>query len=181
MIYYSIPFSIEKNIGKYYNDFMELLPSDDDFACFVDGDTIFTTPNYGNQIEEATKKYPKVGCFTAYTNRVNCEWQIYPGVDKDNNDMYYHRQIGKQAQERFWSKCIDVTDMPRDKVLSGFLMLLKKSVWKKIGGFKDGVLGVDNDLHWKIQDHKESIHLMQGVYLYHWYRWPNYKDKSHLI
>jgi len=182
MIYYSVPYSSTKNIGKYYNDFMKILPNDDDFACFVDGDTIFTTSNYGHTIERAVEKNPEVGCFTCYTNRVACTWQIAPGVNTESNDMSYHRKFGESMQLIYGTKCTDVTDVDRLKVMSGVLILLQKRVWKKIGGFiESGMLGVDNDLHWKLQDNNEKLFLMNGLYLYHWYRGGNKKDISHLI
>jgi len=182
MIYYSIPYSTEKNIGKYYNDFMKALPSDDDYACFVDGDTIFTTSDYGSVIDRAIKENPDVGCFTCLTNRIGCKWQILPGVDQDNNDMKYHRDLGRRIQTIFGTICEDVTDKPDNEVMSGLLILIKKSAWKKIGGFKEaGMLGIDNDLHWKLKRKKQKIYLMRGIYLFHWYRWPDSKNKSHLV
>ncbi|HEY9702359.1 MAG TPA: hypothetical protein V6C58_07930, partial [Allocoleopsis sp.] len=62
------------------------------------------------------------------------------------------------------------------------LILLQKKVWQKIGKFvENGMLGVDNDLHRKIQNNNEKLFIMKGVYLYHWYRWPDFKNTSHLI
>lgn len=182
MIYYSIPYSTEKNIGKYYNQFMNILPNDDDYACFVDGDTIFTTSNYGHIIEKVVNENPNIGCFTCYTNRIGCPWQVLPGIDKDNNDMKYHRDIGKQIQTIYDSICEDVTNVSDRQVMSGVLILLKKSTWKKIGGFEEnGMLGIDNDLHRKIKRYNEKIYIMKGIYLFHWYRWPNSKNKTHLL
>ena len=112
MIFYSIPYNTNKNIGKYYNDFMRILPNDDDYACFVDGDTIFTTENYGNIIEEITKEYSHIGCFTATTNRVGCEWQIAPKVDMKNNDMRYHRVFGYKTQKEYKTHCIVTGKQP---------------------------------------------------------------------
>jgi GT2 family glycosyltransferase len=179
MIYYSIPWSNEKSIGKYYNDFMNILPEETDFACFVDGDTIFTTPNYGLIIEKVVNENPEIGCFTCYTNRIGCRWQIAPGVDSDSNDMEYHRDFGKNLQIIFSTDCVDVTN---EELMSGVMILIKKSLWRKIGKFKeDKMLGIDNDLHIKIKNINEKIFLMKGMYLYHWYRWPNPKNKSHLI
>jgi GT2 family glycosyltransferase len=75
-----------------------------------------------------------------------------------------------------------MTDVSNREVLSGHLMLLKKSVWKKIGGFTEkGMLGIDNDLHWRIKKKKEKVYIMKGIYIFHWYRWPDSKNKSHLI
>lgn len=182
MIYYSIPYSTEKNMGKYYNDFMKVLPKDEDFACFVDGDTIFTTSFYGHNIENIVKENPDVKCYTCYTNRVAYSDQIAPGVDTDSNDIEYHRKFGKIMETVYNTKCIDITEKKNGQFMSGCMILLQKGLWKKIGGFSEkGMLGVDNDLHKKIISANEKIYLMQGVYIYHWYRWPNYKNKSHLI
>jgi GT2 family glycosyltransferase len=182
MIYYSIPYSTEKNIGKYYNQFMENLPNKDDFACFVDGDTIFTTSNYGHIIEKVVSENPEVGCFTCYTNRVGCKWQIAPGVDTQSNDIEYHREFGLSLQTIFGTNCIDVSNVNRNEVMSGVMILLRKDIWEKIGKFEEGgMLGIDNDLHWKIQKNGEKIYLMKGVYIYHWYRWPDPKNKTHLL
>lgn len=178
MIYYSIPYDSNKNIGKYYNDFMSVLPNDDDYGCFVDADTIFTTPNYGHIIEKVIRENPTVGSFTATTNRVNCPWQIHPGVDVETNDVEYHRNFGKSVQDIFGSYCVDVTDL---QLMSGFFIVIRKDTWRKIGGFLEGgMLGVDNDFHLKIRKKREKMYMMKGIYLYHWYRWPNPKDKTHL-
>ena len=106
MIYYSIPYSTQKNIGACYNSVMENLPNDKDFACFVDGDTIFTTSNFGDQISQVVGENPNVRFFTCYTNRIGYKQQIYPLVDKDNNDIEYHRELGKSLQEENGTKCI---------------------------------------------------------------------------
>jgi GT2 family glycosyltransferase len=181
MIYYTIPFDSGKNIGRYYNSFMDNL-NDDEWGCFVDADTIFTTYDYGNIIEEAVKRYPEAGAFTCYTNRVACLWQIAPGVDVASNDMLYHRNFGESIRSKYGSSCIDVTKKPRLEVMSGFFFMIKKSVWNKIGKFPEkGMLGIDNALHWNIQAANEKLYLIQGLYLYHWYRNGNKRDKKHLL
>jgi GT2 family glycosyltransferase len=181
MIYYTVPFDSSKNIGKYYNSFLEKLDNED-WACFIDADTIFTTYDYGVIIENAVKKYPQVGAFTCYTNRVACQWQIAPGVDVSSNDMAYHRKFGENLKDKFGENSIDVTDKPRLEVMSGFFFMLKKSTWLKIGKFpENGMLGIDNALHWNIQNAGEKLFLIQGLYLYHWYRNGNKKDKTHLL
>lgn len=182
MIYYSIPYNVDKNLGKYYNDFMEILPNDDDYACFVDGDTIFTTSDYGSIIHNIVLENPEVGCFTSFTNRVNSIWQIAPGVDIESNDMKYHRDFGRCMQDIYGTKCIDVTDKPNTELLSGLLIMLNKKTWKEIGKFAERkMLGIDNDIHLKLKQHNKKLYLMVGIYLYHWYRWPNKKDIRHLV
>lgn len=180
-IAYHIPYNVDKNIGAYYNWAMEMLPNDFDFCCFVDGDSMFTTLTYGHNILDYIEKYPECGVFVCMTNRIGCEWQRQPGVDRNDHDMRYHRKLGEKIQAENYSKIQDVSQIPEGGPLGGVLMLVRKDVWKKIGGFKaNGILGVDNHLHWSCKEHGEKVYLMKAQYRYHWYRGET-GDKSHLL
>ena len=181
MIYYHQPYNVDKNIGQYYNEAMEMLPNDHDFCCFTDGDSMFTTNTYGHAMLDYTLKYPECGVFVCMTNRIGCEWQKQPGVNRDDHDIRYHRRLGEKIQAEQYGKITDVSNVPHGSVLGGVLMLVRKDVWRKIGGFKShGILGVDNHLHWSCQEHGEKVYLMKGIYVYHWYRGET-GDKSHLL
>ena len=55
MIYTHIPYTPKEHgtkIGYAYNKFMEMLPNDDDWGCFVDHDAMFTTPTWYNMINK---------------------------------------------------------------------------------------------------------------------------------
>lgn len=180
MIRYVIPWDSDKNIGKCYNRECALLEDDNDFVCFVDGDTRFTTPNYGKQIEDIVAKYPECGLFTAMTNRIGCLWQRIGEWDNDSDK--YHTEFGNLVMRNFYDQVQDVSDVPRGEVMGGVMILIRKSTWKKLGGFKEtGMLGIDNDIHWKAMDKKEKVYLMKGVYLYHWYRGGDMNNKQHLL
>ena len=179
MIYYRIVWSTDKNIGAAYNREMQMLPYDDDFCCFIDADAMFLTPFFGKQLERIVEAYPECGAFTCTTNRVNCKWQLAEGGWM-NDDIKYHRLIAERSAQKSYLQVEDVSRKPRGKVMSGVLMLIRRDVWRKVGGFKDGMLGVDNDFHWKIMDNNERLYLMKGVYVYHWYRGGDYSNKSHL-
>ncbi|MFH1231538.1 MAG: glycosyltransferase domain-containing protein [Planctomycetota bacterium] len=175
-IYYSMPWNNDQNVGAYYNSFMKLL-GDDDYACFIDGDTIFTTVHYGKQIYDIVTQNPNCRLFTAMTNRVQCKYQVVDGIDKDNNDMVYHRELGEKLFAEKYDEVQDISLKGKYEAMSGVLILIKKSLWKELGGFKDGFLTVDNDIMWKVQAKNEKILLMDGVYLYHWYRFKNFKSQ----
>ena len=56
---------------------------------------------------------------------------------------------------------------------------------KKIKGFKpwnnkSKILGVDNKLHKDLIEHNESIKVIKGLYMYHWYRGGT-TNKTHLL
>lgn len=177
MIHYRIPWATDKNIGKAYNSAMELLPHDDDFACFIDADAMFLTPFFGKQLEDVVAKHSTCGIFTCLTNRIGCRWQ--KAGDHISNDIAQHRAYAKQLFDEQY----DTTEIiPQDgkNLLGGVLILIKKSTWKKIGGFKDGLLGVDNELQLSAENAQEEIRLMKGVFIYHWYRGGRQSDKDHL-
>ena len=157
---------------------MNLLPNDSDYIVFVDGDTIFTTPDFGSLIEEVIKLNPLVDMFTCYTNRVGCKWQVHPDVDGFNNDMKYHMDFGKQLK---MDNGTQVTDVTNNSPFSGMLFIIKKSAWDKIGGAKKtGMLGVDNDIHMNIRKHGMKLYRIDGLYVYHWYRNNDKNDTKHL-
>lgn len=176
MIFYFTPYSLEKDLGKGYNDYMKLI-GDDDWACFTDGDVMFLRPDFGHQIAEYVQNYPNTGLFTAYTNRVGTLEQCYQGKISDENKIDLHI---------FLSKIITTKNIKKiNHVISGHLMLIKKSVWKRVGGFpekekKANILGVDNVFSQKILDAGLEILVMEGVYVWHTYRLGDTNNTSHL-
>lgn len=177
-IFFSIPWATDKNIGNAYNKVMESLPSDDDFACFIDGDAMLLQPFFGKQIEDCIAKYPDCGIFTCKTNRIQCKWQ--QEGDWDSNDIAKHREYAQKLCLEHYADCDLAPRVEQGHLLGGVLMCIKKSVWKKMGGFKQGLLGVDNELHISAQEHNEPIRVMKGVYVYHWYRGGDVSNKAHL-
>jgi len=158
-----------KNIGKTYNEYMNLVPNDNDWACFIDHDAMFTTPNWYNQLYAIIQSNPDVDCFTAVTNRIGNPSQKFANIDKDNHDILYHRKIGKTAQEQFWTKVRDITK--GKQAMSGVVILVKKSAWKEAGGFlEEGFLGIDNKFHIDLTKAGKKVAVMAGVYVYHLYR-----------
>lgn len=178
IIFHSIPWNSEKNIGVSYNKIMSLVGTND-WVCFLDGDAVHTTHFFGGRIEQVVSENPSFSLFTCYTNRVNCGYQIAPDVDRLSNDMSYHREIG----ESLWStNGTGVMDITHNMELSGVLILIKKSAWEKVGGFKSNkMLTVDNDIHRKIRESGGLVGLMTGIYVQHWYRGGDNKKISHLV
>lgn len=179
-VYYDVPWSSEKNIGKAYNEFAALVP-EGGWICFMDADTIPTTADYGAIIEGIIRNNPQVLAFTCVTNRIGCPWQIAEGSDWENDNMAYHRKFGAEQYKKFGTAVEDVTD--KKHVMSGQFMCFHKSLWDAIGGAPEdlGMLGVDNALHRRIKKAGYRLYLAKGLYVYHWYRGGNKSDKSHLL
>lgn len=178
-VYYNVPWDSNKNIGAAYNDFARLVPADA-WVCFMDADTIPTTTFYGKIIEDIISDNPKVKAFTCVTNRIGCPWQLAEGADWSNDDMRYHREFGQAQYDKYGTKVYDMTNMSHP--MSGLFMCIHKSVWDKIHGANTkGMLGVDQDIHKRIREAKEHVYLAKGLYMYHWYRGGDKKEKSHLL
>lgn len=178
MIHTYIPYApkeVGNNLGWAYNSFMEILP-EEDWACFLDHDATFTTRDWYYQLEDILKKYPNIGLYTCLTNRIGQSYQLVGGVDKENHDIRYHRKVGKQLQDSYYDTILELGNPAQ--LLSGVVILINKKTWKKVGGFVDGFLGVDNNIHKKCLDKSIGVGLMAGVYVYHWYRGD--ADISHL-
>jgi len=154
---------------------MELVPKDEDWACFLDHDAMFTTSDWNRQLYEIIDANPEYSCFTAVTNRIGNTDQRFKAIDVKNHDIVYHREIGKKAQKQYRTVVKDVSD---HQLMSGVLMLVQKATWKKIGGFlEQGFLGIDNDFDKRSRAYGLKTGVMKGVYLYHWYRFKDSKLK----
>jgi len=178
-VYYSTPYDQSMNIGRYYNDFMELLPSDDCWAVFTDGDAMFSTPDYGSKIEYIIAKHGKeYPLLTSVTNRIGRPEQRVNGT-WESNDLSFHRSKGEQV----WSQNKDLIDNATNyQPIGGVLLALNKGRWKKVGKFSEkGMLGIDNDIHRKFVSFGMKVGIMKGIYMIHWYRGGDAKNKKHLL
>jgi hypothetical protein len=169
----------DRDLAWAYNEFMKLLPNDDDWACFIDHDAMFTTTDWYPQLEKIVEENPGYSCLCCATNGAYAEWQIPIGINRINHDIKYHRKIGAELQEANGDRVVDVTECsnlpaPLDSSpLSGVVILYKKSAWKEVP-FRllepNRLTGIDNLLHLDLRDKGHKVGLMSGIYVYHWHR-----------
>ena len=178
-IYYFTPYSLNKNLGAAYNEYMRLLPCDDDYACFIDADAMFLNPLFGTQINTIITNNPNVGMFTAVTNRVGNPRQCYKNkISKDAN-IIHHKDISSLLCKKSPYRLSKI-----DYPISGHLMIIQKKVWNHFHFNEDlKILGVDNDISNRLLNAGYKIYLMQGVYLFHYYRLNEggHSFKNHLL
>jgi hypothetical protein len=158
-----MPFARDMNLGRAYNEAMSLLP-DDAWAVFLDHDAMLTTREWYRQLEEAVAFQPEAA-FCAVTNRIAAVWQQAREADPENFDIVYHRRIG--ADRLKVRTLLDVTDT---KGFGGVLFCLSKAAWREVGGFVDGLLCVDHQMHFALKRAGRRIYLLEGLYLFHWRR-----------
>lgn len=143
-----------------------------DWACFLDHDAMFTTPDWYVQLEDIVEGlsvlHPDAGLLTAVTNRIgNAEQLLFEKTSREAqiHDIYFHRQVGKKIQSAFMTRLKEANCS-----ISGVVLLISKAVWKRAGGFKEGFLGIDNDMDKKVRETGSKVYIMLGVYVYHYYR-----------
>lgn len=169
------PYSQEKDLGKEYNEYMAMI-GDDDVAVITDGDVMFLTPDFGSIIFNYA--YLNRDCvMTCFTNRIHplakeqlMAETMYCGA-VDVPIRYANGMKGNTG--------VTVTAGP----LSGFLMVVPKSVWYKIP-FREGIglLGVDTWFYKDIRAVGIPVMRMDGLYVWHTYRLQyGVNDKRHLI
>jgi len=177
-IYYFIPYSINKNLGDEYNKYMRLLPNENDIAVLTDGDIMFLNPNWGDIIRNVVKKYG-YGIYTCLTNRIGMgSEQLYGNKISLNSDIKYHKKLADALFKKNEYKVLKATNQ-----VSGFLLVINKSIWKSLGGFATDLkfLGVDNQFTKEALKCKIPIYIMQGLYVFHYYRFiEGFKHTKHL-
>jgi GT2 family glycosyltransferase len=171
------PYSIDKDLGRAYNEAMSRIP-DGDWACLMDYDTMFLTPDCGAILHGYAQQWPQNSLFTCYTNRLHesAKDQLLDGVVSENLMLDYHMERAYN-QKHFLFQAT-----PLKHEISGFLMMIKKETWNVVK-FREGIgcLGVDNHYCWDLMKAGKLIYRMDGLYVLHLYRLKNgVKDKTHL-
>jgi glycosyl transferase, family 25 len=182
MIWYFKPYSFDKDLGKAYNQYCELVPNDEDWICLMDGDSMFLNSNFGHIIQEYINQYPECKLFLPVVNRIGKSSQCYKGLISSNPDIVYHRKIAKRLIE----EGRQVKSLVKDPNLSISMpcFIFQKKTWKAVGGFDETqrILGVDVRFSEKVRKLKAPIYLMENLYLFHYYRLLEGKnDKSHIM
>ncbi len=177
-VWYSNPYSTDKNIGKGLNEFCELVP-DDDWICLQDGDMMYLTSDWGKQIEDVVKgvgnEFGLIGCVT---NRLGRSIQRIGEMNNDH-DILNHYKIANEIKENNYGIVEDITDK---KFIAGLFMLFPKSVWKECK-FVENSISFDDSFSKLVRSKGYKLGLMKGLYVYHLYRgWSDNptKERAHL-
>ncbi len=171
-VHIQTPYSLEKNLGKAYNQAMQLIP-EGDAAVLCDGDISFLTPDYGHILTEYANRYPNA-VLTCYTNRIH---QLAKGQQSTCNSVNM-------------KECLEfANELKNDKYeataltgpVSGFLLVIHKHIWQKHKFNEDmKCLGVDNDFTNKVRAAGIKVLRMDSIIVYHVYRLLT-GSKAHLL
>jgi GT2 family glycosyltransferase len=171
------PYRPDKNLGKAYNETMQILP-DDWWGCLTDYDVQLLTPDAGRILHEYANLFPEAALLTCYTNRISSlsKMQLLDGVVSDNTDYFHHYSLAEK-QKRF---LYGATQINAD--ISGFLMMISKKAWREQPFPETGIcLHVDTTYGRTIRAAGKKILRMNGLYVWHAYRLINgIGDKTHL-
>lgn len=175
-VHYFSPYSIKKDFLSELDYYVSLLPHPTDWACFVDGDTMFIrNEDYGNCILEYIDRYPETGMFTCYASRCHYSVQLPPCGDLNNPSLKFHRNVADQLHENFQPfQQIEILN----RRIAGHMMLFRKSTWQKIRSdvflrvrtSNRKILGVDTQICYSLLSTGADIKLMKGIYLVHYLR-----------
>lgn len=184
MIWFFAPYSFEKRLFEAYDSYMNLVSNENDWVCFLDGDTAFLLPNWGHQVKNYIDKFPDTGLFTCYASRCHYAAQKRRGTDEQNPNIIYHREQAGKIYNELNGK---VKEM--DRRIAGHLMVIQKRTWLQIRAEvkrmveiqQKEILGVDTKISNAILKAKLKIRLMRGMYIFHYLRLSEgYSNDNHL-
>jgi GT2 family glycosyltransferase len=162
MLHPMMPFALDGNLGRAYNEAMALVP-DGEWVVFLDHDMMFTTREWFGQLSEAIAFKPDAGAFVACSNRIGAFWQQVGNAE--SHDVAEHRKFGTERLKV--RTLLDVTD---SMGFGGVCFAFAKNVWREIGGFAEGMFCVDHSFHFRARAKGYRIYLLESLYVYHWRR-----------
>ena len=180
MIWFFTPYSFEKRLFEAWDNYMNLVTDPEDWICMMDGDTAFLLSDFGHQIKTYIHKYPDTGLFTCYASRTANKDQLLNGINSENPDIIFHRCQSEYCRDNFFLKTRIIFKA------YGHLMVLQKKTWLKIKSsvkketVKSGLFDVDTSASRAIRRLNLKIRLMEGMYIFHYYRLKD-KGREHLL
>lgn len=182
MLFIAEPFREDKNLGRAYNEFMQILP-DDGVAILKDIDTCFVLPDTPYHLLEYHKLYPEA-LLTCFTNRLSplAVPQLIGGKPSEDGNMKTWIELAQLKKKSLYG----VTEIRQD--ISGFLMVLSKKFWNRFPfpenpfPAKGGCIGIDTVYGRQVREAGRRILRCDGILVFHLYRmFSHVTDKSHLM
>ena len=161
-----IPWGIDGNLGAAYNRSMQKI---NDWVIFQDHDVIQLNPFWYHMVLDVIAALGHTaGLITGTTNLIACPMQFCPDAPK-SLDLVEHMQFSKDMFQKFGNQPYMVVAENMPLAFSGFFMVTHKEAWEKVGGFKDGFLGVDNAYHHAVLNSGYKTYVIPGLYMFHLY------------
>jgi GT2 family glycosyltransferase len=183
MLYFFTPYSFGKKLFEAIDSYMNLIHDPEDWICLLDGDTAFLLSDFGHQIQSYIDTYPDTGLFTCFASRCHYSCQLYEYSDPNNTDIQYHRTKAEEVYCRYNGRVKEI-----NRRIAGHLMVIQKKTWLIIreevlqNSTEKLILGVDTKISNAILKANLKIHLMRGIYIFHYLRLSEgINNTSHLI
>jgi hypothetical protein len=163
MIWYSNPYSRQKNFGRALNEFCDRVPNDA-WICIQDGDVMYLTDYWGGQIEDISLNNPEYSLIGCLTNRLRGKHQLHKGEFSDIDMVFYHQVIAERLYRDHYSEV-----QPTTKGIAGMFMLFPKKVWQQVQ-FRENSAAFDTFFSRDVYGIGGKIGIAQGLYIFHRYR-----------
>ena len=170
VVHYVSPYAVDYNLGASYNAAANGLKASD-YIALMDNDACFLDVRFGRWIAETIKANPHYDIFVPRTNRLRDDMQR---VNQMMNvaDIKKHREVTETIWKKNSTNMIDAERPP-----AGLCMIMKVSTLRKLK-FRNGLLVIDTDFMWRAKNAGYKIGIMQGIYLFHYYRLAEGADKT---
>ena len=111
-------------------------------------------------------EHPDAGLITCVTNRIGAPCQHAPEVPKETSDLLALRAAALARWEKYGASVTQIAPP-----CSGFFMLFRREVWKRVGRFKGrGIFEVDWRFSKEVAGAGLPILRMDGLLAIHYYR-----------
>jgi len=161
-----IPFEPKGRLGKDYNRIMN--ETRQKWVLFLDQDILILNPCWYAICQEAIKKYPDAGIFTAYTNRCGCRFSRLDNAPSRDHSMVIHKKF---AHDLFLKNKYSVTLIDAEKIpdkINGFFMMTSRVAWEKAGKFRaTEMFGEDTEYHRRMIRCGLKCYRIDGIYVFH--------------
>ena len=158
----AVPYRLDGNLGAAYNSIVE--SATEEWVLLLDHDVMMLSPNWYRQVQFAARALrASAGIITCWTNRISCPGQKHMAAPAGDDIREHARFAEALWKQHRWS----LSPLDGRTLASGMVMLVNRTVWKAVGPFADGFLGVDNEWDQRARKAGFRPYRSDGLYCYH--------------
>ena len=174
IVRYFQPFDNLGNLGAAYNECQEGL-ADEDWICIMDQDVCVLDSRVKKWIARTIQANPNVQVFVPVTNRLSAYDQRVNNAFSVVN-IVWHKSVTVKRHNTFKYRVRKPTQTP-----AGMMVIMQAHLLREFP-FRNGLMYIDTDWFQRIEKAGVSVGIMEGVYVFHYYRLTEGKSSlDHLL
>jgi len=163
-----IPWNEEGNLGRAYQETIELLAPHFEWVVLMDHDVEIVSRDWYRRLKAAIKAHPQAGLLACRVNLQHAGQKTQSLRDREDRNAAQRIVVSERLAKEHGDKTTVIGAHPQE-LISGCWFAVHAERMLEVGPIPDGFYGVDNWLHRSLHNAGYPAVIMEGMLVWHRY------------